>query len=129
MKATFNPSKKQKFTASHRKEGRVKFEQYSIISPNEDASERITARIYWPGTRVYACIRIHSPEISAKGSGWAGGGGYCKASASLAEAIENAGFTLSENISGVGERAMESALLAIAESIGVFQPRVIRAHQ
>lgn len=129
MQATYNPNKKQKFTASHRKEGRVKFEQYTVISGIEDANTQITARIYWPGTRVYACIWIHSPEIYAQGSGWAGGGGYCKASASLAEAIENAGFTLSENISGVGEAAMREALLAIADCIGMLFPRIIRAHQ
>lgn len=47
------------------------------------------------------------------GSGSAGGGGYDKFSAALAEAYRNAGITLDTNIAGVGDSAIRKSMLAV----------------
>lgn len=77
----------------------------------------VIARIYHPGTVAYACIWIHGANRYGRGTGKAGGYGYHKASAALSEAIDDAGITLSESISGVGDSAMERATDAIARAI------------
>ena len=51
------------------------------------------------------------------GYGSAGGGGYCKKSASMHHALEWAGIELAKPINGVGEHAMQEALEAIAKKL------------
>ena len=79
----------------------------------------VTARTYHPGSVAYACIWISSTERTpyARGTGKAGGYGYHKESAALAEAISDAGIQLSKSISGVGDRAMRDACEAIARAV------------
>ena len=110
-------------------------EELAVISLADEGyngrtSAPITARIYHNSTRSKntACLWIHHGGLHANGSGEAGGYGYHRPSEALEQAITNAGFTLSESIGGVGEQAMEQALLAIAECIGVVRPIIHRAH-
>ena len=51
------------------------------------------------------------------GYGSAGGYGYCKKSASMANALEWAGIELAKPINGVGEYAMQEAMEAIAKKL------------
>lgn len=140
MKATFDPNKPRKFTTSHRREMPCIFQQFTVIDLDKPlvpwdkeakrAHEKITARIYKTKSAAYACLWIPSLPLAfdACGSGRATGCGYHRPSAALAEAIGNAGFTLSESISGAGESAMRQALLAIAECIGIKNPAIIEAN-
>ena len=79
----------------------------------------VTARTYCPGTVAYACIWIGSTSRTpyARGTGKAGGYGYHKESAALAQAISDAGIQLSQSISGVGDKAMREACEAIARAV------------
>lgn len=84
--------------------------------------EVVTARIYGAksgnGSRNYASLWIrpvhYGSGLHSSGHGWAGGGGYHRPSAALSEAISSAGWSLSEDIDGRGDRAMEDAVRAIA---------------
>lgn len=133
--ATFNPTAKTKFSTSHRRERGGFMEELAVISladegHNGRTSAPITARIYHNSTRSKntACLWVHHKGLHASGSGEAGGYGYHRPSEALEQAITNAGFTLSQSIGGVGEEAMESALLAIAKTLGIKRPILHRAH-
>lgn len=143
MKATHNPAAPTKYTTSHRKEGKCYFSSMQVIDlaakPYEvsrRAHDVICARFYGTGCKNFACIWIHAPTskkypdgLHTSGSGSAGGYGYHRPSAALAEAVRNAGFTLDECISGRGESAMREALLAIAAAVGVKKPALVESFQ
>ena len=84
--------------------------------------EVVTVRCYKgrsaSASTVYASIWINASGIYTSGKGKAGGYGYHKESAAIAEAIESAGITLDANISGVGDGAIYEALKAIARALG-----------
>jgi len=126
--ATYDPKAKTKFSTSHRKENGGFHAEYAAIVPDNyehnhsKCRNPVTLRLYWPGTVCYACLwvggKVEGEEIYTSGSGNAGGGGYCKASTAAGEAIRNAGFKLERRIDGVGESAIEEAVLAIAAAVG-----------
>ena len=93
---------------------------YNVIT--DGLKEIITARCYMgrsaSASTVYASIWINASGIYTSGKGKAGGYGYHKESAAIAEAIESAGITLDQSIDGVGDGAIEEALKAIASSLG-----------
>ena len=142
MTAKLIPDYKTKFTTSHRKEKNGFTEEYAVIMPDSRPGREnecyapITARIYWGSSRCYCCLwagirskdNPHYQVDSRNGSGFAGGGGYHKASAALQEAITNAGFALDQAIDGRGEGYMQEALLAIAAACGYPEGRIHRAH-
>jgi len=137
MKATYDPNKKTKFTTSHRKEGKCFFSSMQVISLADKPDSQgvifpvIEARLYGNGTSDTCCLWVRNVNSSGKctqGSGHAGGGGYHRKSTAMQAAIDNAGFTLSESIDGVGESAMREALLAIAKCIGVNKHAITESH-
>lgn len=132
MKATFDPNHKQKFNASSRKEGALLREYSALVPvPHNRTHMRavVTLRLYWPNTVCHAALWVwFDNQEPASGTGTAGGGGYCKASASAGEAIRNAGFTLSSRIDGVGESAIREAVLALAKAAGYPRARLHVAH-
>jgi hypothetical protein len=143
MTATFNPSAKRKFTTSHRKEKGGFLKEYAALVPSDHRPGHshavVTIRLYWPGSVCYACAWMQHREPFGKsadgydethvnGSGSAGGYGYCKQSSAAGEAIANAGFTLSKSIRGVGEQAIEEAVLAIAAACGWPEARLHVSH-
>lgn len=90
----------------------------------------VTARIYWPGQTAYCALWISHEQRYGSGQGKAGGYGYHKPSAALAQAISDAGVTLTgdvygrnkrsnapASISGVGDSAMTEACEAIARAV------------
>jgi hypothetical protein len=71
---------------------------------------------------MYAAVWVHNGN---SGAGKATGCGYCKVSASLADAINNAGIELDTDISGRGESAVREALKAIAEHLGYADYHIV----
>ena len=92
---------------------------YNVIT--DTLQEIIMARCYMgrsaSASTVYASVWIYSGGTHTSGKGKAGGYGYHKESAAIAEAIESAGITLDANISGVGDCAIRDALTAIANAL------------
>ena len=93
---------------------------YNVVT--DALKEIITVRCYMgrssSASVVYASIWINAHGIHTSGKGQAGGYGYDKTSAAIAEAIESAGITLDTGISGVGDCAIREALKAIARALG-----------
>ena len=127
-----------KFTTSHRKENKCYFESYTAIvdgvdhKGNPTKKTPVELRLYGTGNKNFACLWVHDSSnsgVSRNGSGSAGGYGYHRPSAAAAEAIRNAGIKLSEDISGRGGQAIESAVKAIAEALGYSNVFVFHAHQ
>ena len=134
MQATYDPNKKTKFTPSHRKEGKCWFTGYKVIDLDgegykDGAKTVVDARVYGTGAQNTACLWVYTADMHTSGSGKAGGYGYHRQSAALGCAIENAGFSLSSRIDGVGDGAMREALLAIARAVGVKRPAIVECHQ
>ena len=105
------------FKRSYRKEKGGFYREFSALDPR-DGSAIVTARFYWPGrdgaSNCYCCVWIHGDNVHGSGSGKAGGYGYHKESAALAEAFSCAGVVLSEDIGGRGDSAMRDAIKAVA---------------
>jgi hypothetical protein len=101
--------------------------EHAAIDPATGRSV-VIVRIYQPGTVAYCSLWIHARTGCGRGQGQAGGGGYHKASAAMAAAVEDAGIVLRGDvywrkstkdvarIGGVGESAMLEALQAIARA-------------
>lgn len=113
----------------------------SVVNGRPSIAEIIDLRIYAAKSKnastVYASIWVHDGESNryTSGNGKASGWGYHKGSAAVAGAIESAGIRLwgsayssrpsseidysrGADIGGVGESAIEYALLAIAVALG-----------
>lgn len=131
MQATFTQPKKEKFNRNHRKS--ALHCSYLAVCPDSTFSSGyrtpVEIRLYWPAqSTCYACIWVNGKEIHTLGSGSAGGYGYHHESAAAYEAITNAGFKLSEPISGVGDAAIESAVKAIATLLGFPDSLILKVH-
>ena len=83
-----------------------------------------TFRFYW-GSSVCHCAAWFSGKQAGSGYGSAGGGGYCKESAAMDEAIQNAGITLDERFGGQGDIAMRNAALAIGKKLSGKQKLIL----
>lgn len=88
---------------------------------NDKIINPITAKFYMgrssQASVVYCVLWVNTKDKIVIGHGQAGGGGYHKQSAALEDAIYNAGIDLDEHIGGLGNRAIEDALIAIAKDI------------
>ena len=136
MKAVF--CGEEKSNAKNLANEKETISQYIIVDKKTE-KEVINCRVYMgrssSSSQVYASIWISNNGLYTSGYGTAGGYGYHKESAAIDAAITSAGFELFGNvyarsnekpdfkkqchIGGVGESAIDSALLAIAYSIGV----------
>jgi len=105
-------------------DGKEKIEQFYVVGrlDNGELYEFIDCRVYMSKSRTaavkYASIWIYSNNCYLSGTGKAGGGGYCRTSAAIAEAIASAGIKLDKDISGRGIDMAKDALLAIAKACG-----------
>lgn len=98
----------------------------------------ITARWYMgrknTSSLVYCTIWFNSPVFNkshgdwtdASGSGYAGGGGYCKSSAAFYDAMCSAGIRCDEEISGRGMETVADALLALGKQAGFEHVKLVR---
>lgn len=92
------------------------YREIAVIDP-KSGNAVVTARIYWPGSVAYCALWISSGDKWGRGQGKAGGGGYHKPSAALADAIRDAGIKLSHSVIAAGDTAMERACEAIARAV------------
>ena len=103
---------------------------WSVVGKiKEELREIVTVRCYMGRSRnaskVYAAIWVNGAGIYTSGKGSAGGYGYHKISTAVGRAIESAGIELYDNpygvqqyIDGVGDKAIEEAIMAIAKAAG-----------
>lgn len=119
-----------KFNPNHRKQSDFNAE-YSAID-RQSGRKSVTLRTYFTGARFYACIwfmgDVNGAHVYNSGSGFAGGGGYCRESAAAASAIESAHVALENDISGMGTSQIEGAVLAIAAALGHKNQLFVKAH-
>lgn len=122
------------FNASNRKE-KLFYESYEIVTYNgKEFHNPISLRLYGSNAKNYACIWINAGKtakrdsVHVSGTGNAGGYGYHRASAAVAEALQSAGFKFDSEISGVGESAINDALKAIAKHLGFKKFTIVNAH-
>lgn len=66
--------------------------------------------------------------LHQSGSGSAGGYGYHRPSAAVQEAATNAGFKFTRAFDGVGDSAVEEAVLAMAKALGHRKARLFVTH-
>lgn len=125
MHATLTKTNHTGKVAPNRKENSF-MRQFTVITP--ELEDIIQLRIYGTNARNYACIWVHSSPVYVSGGGYAGGYGYHRPSAAAQVAINDAGIVLSENIAGVGDSAIENALLAIAEALGKSGCKIFKAY-
>ena len=145
MKASHDPTRRTRFSTTHRRErGSTYFQQITVISPDyppytegREYPEIVTVRTYGTATKNYCCMWValpagHGPNypqgLYTSGSGSAGGYGYHRPSEALRAALHNAGFDLSEDISGRGDSAMVAAIAAVAAMLGVKSPIITVAN-
>lgn len=74
----------------------------------------VTARFYYPASVAYCVVWVR--DIATAGCGKAGGYGYHKESAALADAFGDIGVTLDGHIGGRGNSAMTDAIEAVARA-------------
>lgn len=124
MIATFNEFEVRNVTpyAFTARESQALIKQLSVIAIyNNELQELVTARFYMPSyrdaNRVTCIFWVHGGAAGyVCASGTASGYGYHKTSSALQDALNSACIELSNRISGMGEKAMADALLAVAKA-------------
>ena len=91
------------------------YKELSVLHPTTHTPCRF--RFYSSGSVIHCIAWISGREVYGSGYGKAGGYGYCKESAAMQNAINNAGITMSEPIDGRGDSLMRSAALGIAKAV------------
>lgn len=128
MKATFKEMKNNAVNYGGKKEMVCTYDV--IVNNNGRLANIITARCYMGrsanASTVYASIWVNITDHQTSGTGKAGGYGYHKPSAAIADAIRYAGFELDEDISGRGDSAIEESLAAIAATLGFESCLIVR---
>lgn len=111
---------------AHRKENAF-YMQYTVVNPTT-RKEIVELRLYATNAMHTACLWTYGPRYCS-GSGKAGGYGYHRASSAAAGAIAQAGIKLAvPHFGGMGDSAIETALLAIGRAYGCRNPWIIKAH-
>lgn len=120
MKAEFSavPKKAKGINVAYRDKQKVNAYAAIVKDGAGKMLELIKVEFYGTGQTSYCNLWVKYADDGRTGSGKAGGYGYHKPSAALAEAIAQAGITLDEAIDGQGDCAMTSALRAIAKAAG-----------
>ena len=93
----------------------------AIVATDKTTGRKIVdCRVYIgkssSSTTVYCSVWVYGEKLYT-GLGKAGGGGYHKPSAAMYEALHNAGWAVSESISGCGDGAMRKAAVAVAQAV------------
>jgi hypothetical protein len=106
------------FNRTHRKENNFSHSYKVVVFDGKELYIPIDCRIYWTNSRCYCCLWAYSKNSGAiTCSGYAGGYGYDKESAAVGEALRNGGIILERSINGVGQSAIEDALITIAKTL------------
>lgn len=133
MKATIIDTNAARLFPDHRKENNFREEYAALyIDENGEMHTLVTLRIYSTERRSYACCWISCgfTQVWTRGSGYAGGYGYHRASAAADNALCAAGVSLSEDIAGRGDFAIREAVKAVGECLVIdhFPVYVHHAH-
>jgi hypothetical protein len=120
---SFDPTTDTRNIEHYRRES--SFRQGVKLIDLDNGNTPIDARFYGSGATVYCVVWIMG---DAQGYGKAGGYGYHKASTAFEEALSRAGVRLGQWVGGVGDGAIDGALLAIAEHLGIARPLIVKAH-
>jgi len=125
---SFNPNT-DGINRNHRKENNFNGE-YQVMALNEDGTicRKISCRLYSTKAMNYCCVWISCNGDIVSGSGSAGGYGYNRMSAAVSDALKACGFKFDKEIAGVGESAVNEALIAIATDLQYVNPIVIQSH-
>lgn len=128
MEATLVKAQSNVNASAHRREKHFSGEIAAIDRATGRAV--VSLRIYGSPSNAcnYACIWVHADPVHASGSARAGGYGYHRASQAAQEAINKAGFTLDQDIAGVGDNAMQEAVRAVAVAVGCTDPIIHVSH-
>lgn len=121
MKATFANKETRNGVNFADKKELVRAKSVVALQTNGHPCEIIAARWYTgrsAGASVVYCTVWINGGLWVSGSGKAGGGGYCKYSAAFEDALRDASVSLSEEVAGVGNSAVEKACKAIARELG-----------
>jgi hypothetical protein len=115
---------------AHRKENNFMYSYIGIVVIKKAVKQAVDLRIYGTNSRNYCCLWLNNGKQWAAGSAFAGGYGYHRPSAAAAEALKKAGVTLSEDIDGRGDSAIESALFALLTTMypNAKIKEVVKAH-
>jgi len=93
----------------------------AVLIHDGEIKNPVTVRWYMgrskSASKVYCSIWVSGANISVAGHGTAGGGGYCKKSASFARACESAGIETID-ADGRGTSVVREALTSICEALG-----------
>ena len=90
--------------------------ELSVIDPSSGKSVAIF-RTYITGTAFHCCAWFSGKDSYGSGYGKATGGGYCKESTAIDEAIANAGIALDKRFGGIGESAIREAAMTIGRKL------------
>jgi len=102
--------------------------ELAVIEPKSGRSVAIF-RTYITGTAFHCCAWFYGADGYGSGYGKATGGGYCKESTAMDEAIANAGIALDQRFGGVGDTAIRDAALAIGRKLSGKRNLILhRAH-
>lgn len=136
MKATFNPAISKADTVGKNRKENAFLYSVILLGPPEKSSSKwnpvahpvAELRVYGTHSVNYACLWVHAKGRYFSGGGKAKGYGYHRPSQAAEKAIEAAGIELSEAIGGVGDSAIEEALIAIGRALGFKKLQVLKAH-
>lgn len=87
------------------------YKELAVIHPDHDAIARF--RFYGNGSTIHCIAWLGCKDKWGSGYGNASGYGYCKESAAMESALNNAGVTMSEHWGGAGESKMRQAATLI----------------
>lgn len=121
MKSTINP--KDGLKVSHRKDSKF---QREITGFDAQLRPIVTLRIYESNTKTYCCVWVNM--VGASGSAAAGGYGYHKASQAAESAFSAAGITFDQHWGGSGDYAIEEAVRATMQALGLPNCFIHTAH-
>lgn len=114
---------------------------YKLLTPQTDKTatysplfaEIADLRIYGTQSTNRACVWVHKrggkESVYTSGAGKAGGYGYHRASAAAEAALNDAGFTFTKGISGVGDDAIKEGLLAVGRALGLKKLQVVEFYE
>lgn len=122
----FTPKTDSRNIESYRRE--KSFWQEFALLDLDNGETRVSVRFYGANATVYCVVWLWGNDQSARGYGKAGGYGYHKSSAAMAEAFKAAGVVLKEDIGGRGDSAMNEALQAFAKHAGITRPHIHHSH-
>ena len=91
------------------------YKELAVIHSEHGAVARFW--FYCTGQTIHCIAWVGSRDLYGSGYGRAGGYGYDKASAAMADAIDHAGIKMSQSIAGVGDTAMREAAIAIGKML------------